>query len=203
MEYIFEAYSGDNRLCTTTSLSEIQEVVKATCGVTRLTVQTPLTTYTFESDEDFQRFVEERAIASLRARVTKKAPYEDIATIPENASRECVSDKFSLQKAQFRCVPESAFYVLAEAMKNGADKYGILNFRHTDTTVSIFIDKAIRHLMEFKMGVDYAEDSKVHHLGHAMADIAVLFDAVVFGNIIDDRVKGPSLADIQAKVKCG
>lgn len=75
----------------------------------------------------------------------------------------------------------------AHAMMDGADKYGPYNWREKDVVAHIYIDAAYRHLMDWFEGQEIADDSKVHHLGHAIACCAILLDAQAQGNLIDDR----------------
>lgn len=75
----------------------------------------------------------------------------------------------------------------AHAMMNGADKYGPYNWRAKDVVASIYIDAAMRHLSAWFEREETAEDSGVHHLGHALACCAILLDAQENGNLIDDR----------------
>lgn len=75
----------------------------------------------------------------------------------------------------------------AHAMMNGAGKYGPYNWRDNKVIASIYIDAAARHLASWFEGEEIAEDSGVHHLGHAIACMAILLDAQETGNLVDDR----------------
>lgn len=72
-------------------------------------------------------------------------------------------------------------------MADGARKYGPYNWRGNAVVARIYIDAAMRHLLAWLEGEETAEDSGVHHLGHAMACCAILLDAQETGNLIDDR----------------
>lgn len=88
------------------------------------------------------------------------------------------------------------------AMKNGADKYGAYNWRDNPVRMSIYIDACFRHLYQLLDGEDYAQDSGVHHAGHAIACMAIILDAIEHGNIIDDRPpKGPAAETIKKLTK--
>jgi hypothetical protein len=84
-------------------------------------------------------------------------------------------------------VPPSARHALAEAMADGAKKYGPFNWREKRVAVSVYISAALRHIDAYVDGEDTAEDSGAMHLGHAMACLGIIIDAKTFGNIIDDR----------------
>jgi Domain of unknown function (DUF5664) len=75
----------------------------------------------------------------------------------------------------------------AMAMGDGAVKYGPFNWREKDVIASIYVDAAYRHLMAWFEGQENATDSKVHHLGHAIACCAILLDAQALDTLIDDR----------------
>ncbi len=75
----------------------------------------------------------------------------------------------------------------AMAMMDGAEKYGPYNWRDKAVVAHIYVDAARRHLDEWFEGQENAADSKVHHLGHAIACCAILLDAQATGNLLDDR----------------
>lgn len=97
-------------------------------------------------------------------------------------------------------VPPIGFFALGAAMKNGADKYGRYNWRDTEVTSSVFFDATMRHMLGWWNGEDYASDSKVHHLGHAMASPAIILDAQAYGVLNDDRTNHRKV-DIDAIMK--
>lgn len=91
------------------------------------------------------------------------------------------------KKVSFAATPSSAIVFLAEAMNDGAKKYGIKNWRKSKVIMSIYIDAIERHLLELKDGIDIASDSKLTHLAHIMANCAIILDAKELGVLIDDR----------------
>lgn len=76
------------------------------------------------------------------------------------------------------------------AMLDGDIKYGFRNWREKRVVARIYIDAALRHIQSWAEGEETAEDSGVHHLGHARACLGILLDAQETGNLIDDRSKG-------------
>lgn len=86
-------------------------------------------------------------------------------------------------------VPQIAELHCGHAMDFGGTIYGPYNWRDNAVIASIYIDAAKRHLAAWFDGEEIAEDSGVHHLGHAMACLAILLDAQETGNLIDDRAK--------------
>lgn len=91
-------------------------------------------------------------------------------------------------------VPPTALYSMAAAMEFGAvDKgYGRLNWRTTGASPNDFVDAMQRHIWAYMSGEDHAPDSKIFHLAHVMASCAILIDATIMGNLVDDRVKLPT-----------
>lgn len=90
-------------------------------------------------------------------------------------------------KLDLSLVPESAIICLAAAMKNGADKYGPFNWREHTISSMVYIAAVKRHVAAWVDGEDYADDSGVHHLDHAMACLALLRDAESIGKLNDNR----------------
>lgn len=90
-------------------------------------------------------------------------------------------------------------------MMDGARKYGPYNWRDNAVLARVYIAAAIRHINMWAAGEELADDSSVHHLGHAIACMAILLDAQVTGNLIDDRAKSSELVkamkDLDAIVK--
>lgn len=73
-------------------------------------------------------------------------------------------------------------------MWNGAFKYQPYNWRQGGkVSVSIYVDAVVRHINYWKAREEIATDSKVPHLGHAMAGISILIDAWEGGCTTDDR----------------
>lgn len=72
-------------------------------------------------------------------------------------------------------------------MMNGTSKYGPYNWRDKAVKASIYVDACKRHIDAWFEGEETATDSKVHHLGHAIACLAIILDAQEIGNLVDDR----------------
>lgn len=96
-------------------------------------------------------------------------------------------DRLGIKKVRLSLVPPSSTIYQATAMENGADKYGPYNWRTKKVIASIYIDAAKRHLNSWFDGEEFAEDSGVHHLAHALACLGIIVDAKETGNLIDDR----------------
>lgn len=90
-------------------------------------------------------------------------------------------------KASLSKVPAIASGWCAAAFMDGARKYNAYNWRENAVIASVYVDAAKRHLDQWFEGERCAEDSGVHHLGHAMACCAILLDAEATGNLVSDR----------------
>lgn len=114
-------------------------------------------------------------------------------------------DAIGVHKASLSKFPAVALAHGAHAMMNGADKYGAFNWRGHPVIASIYVDACARHVAAWFDREALAEDSGVHHLGHALACLAILLDAEATGNLVDDRPTGGAfprvLAEINAAIK--
>lgn len=90
-------------------------------------------------------------------------------------------------KAPLRLVPPVVIARIAEAFNDGAIKYGPFNWRDNGVAVSVYYEAAMRHLGYYWDGEDLASDSRVRHLAHAAACLAIIMDAESIGMLIDDR----------------
>ena len=91
----------------------------------------------------------------------------------------------------FSVTPPVGLAYFAAAMRDGARKYGPYNWREKGVRASVYVDAAIRHIAAWHEREELAEDSGVHHLGHAMACLGILADAMECGQLVDDRPKVP------------
>jgi hypothetical protein len=83
--------------------------------------------------------------------------------------------------------PPAATALGSLALLEGALKYGRGNWRPIGVRASIYYDACLRHLYAWFEGEDCAPDSGVHHLGHALACLAILIDADAAHSLTDDR----------------
>jgi hypothetical protein len=96
-------------------------------------------------------------------------------------------DLLGVKKVSISKLPPVAVLHAAHALMDGAVKYGPYNWREKKVIAHIYIDACKRHLDAWFDGEQEASDSKVHHLGHAIACLAIILDAEASGNLIDDR----------------
>lgn len=107
-------------------------------------------------------------------------------------------DRIGVLKPRLDLVPSALDIQVAEAMANGAQKYGPFNWREHPVKASVYIAAARRHLAQWFDGEDRAPDSGVHHLAHAAACLAIVLDAEASGTLLDDRHLGPASQLIEA-----
>lgn len=112
------------------------------------------------------------------------------STTPESVTLSDTNPKtrYGRAKPAISLIPGPALLHIADAFSDGAGKYGPANWRNDPVSTSIYVDAAYRHIMAYFDGRERsAEDSGVHHLGHAAACLCILLDAEEQGSLIDDR----------------
>lgn len=94
-------------------------------------------------------------------------------------------------KVPMDAVPPAAIAHESLAFYDGELKYGYRNYRDKKVRARIYVAACKRHLDSWLEGEETAEDSGVHHLGHARACLGIILDAQENDTLIDDRVAGP------------
>lgn len=102
---------------------------------------------------------------------------------PTNPKDALGSDKLPLH-----LWPTTATALGCLGLLDGALKYGRSNWRVMGVRASIYYDAARRHLDAWFEGEECDPDSRLHHLAHALACIAILVDAEAVGKLHDDRM---------------
>jgi hypothetical protein len=108
---------------------------------------------------------------------------------PERSVSANPKDIVGIKKPPLHLAPMSAVFIMNQAMVDGAAKYGPYNWREHPVRAEVYYNAAMRHLNQWFHGEDVARDSGVHHLGHAMACMAILIDAEIEDTLINDRPK--------------
>lgn len=111
-----------------------------------------------------------------------RAGYRDTSAQSTNPK-----DSIGRQKVDLSLVPDTAYIHLADALMDGAGKYGPFNWRDKSVSARVYVAAARRHLAAWMAREEVAADSGVHHLGHAMACMAIIIDAQFHGCLVDDR----------------
>lgn len=105
-------------------------------------------------------------------------------------------DAAGRKKPDLSLVPPTALREMARAMGDGASKYGAYNWRDHPVLARVYVAAAMRHLGDWLDGEELAQDSGVHHLAHAMANMAILLDAQAHQCLADDRPKNLTTDDV-------
>lgn len=94
--------------------------------------------------------------------------------------------KESIGKAPLSLVPAELMLGAARAFDFGAKKYSPHNWRKGIPASKLY-DAMQRHLVAWNEGEDIADDSKLDHLDHAAACLAMLMSTVRGNREMDDR----------------
>lgn len=97
-------------------------------------------------------------------------------------------DIIGCNKIPMHLWPETATVLGALGLLDGALKYGRSNWREAGVRASIYYDACKRHLNAWFEGEDNDPDSKLPHLSHALACLAIIVDADAAGKLKDDRM---------------
>ena len=103
---------------------------------------------------------------------------------------------YGLKKVALALNPFPALIHMARAFMDGARKYGPYNWRKKKVSSTVYIHAAQRHIAQWFDGEEQDPVSKVHHLGHAMACLAIILDAQAVGNLNDDRPPAANTGDL-------
>lgn len=102
-------------------------------------------------------------------------------------------DLIGLTKVDLSLVPPASLIEQARAMEDGESKYGAYNWREHPVLARVYLSAASRHLAKWLDGEEIDTSSGVHHLGHALACVGIIVDAMHTGNLIDNRpLPGPA-----------
>ena len=96
-------------------------------------------------------------------------------------------DAVGIKKVPFSTVSAPVMKKVGLAMLEGARKYGRHNYRAVGVRGSVYYDAFLRHITAWWEGEDIDPASGIHHLGKAMACLAVVRDSMMVGNWTDDR----------------
>ncbi|HGW6341661.1 TPA: dATP/dGTP diphosphohydrolase domain-containing protein [Escherichia coli] len=98
-------------------------------------------------------------------------------------------DAFGILKASLSWVSMPVVMEMAVGMAEGGYKYGGHNYRVCAPRASVYVDGAIRHIVEWWEGQDNDSDAQIeiNNIAKAITSLCVLRDAMIQGNYIDDR----------------
>lgn len=96
-------------------------------------------------------------------------------------------DLLGMKKPPLRLLPAAALIYMSRVMGLGAKKYGPYNWRGKKIKLTVYLEAAMRHVLQKLDGEDLDPESNQPHEAHAMACMAILLDALATGNLVDDR----------------
>lgn len=120
----------------------------------------------------------------LEKYLTKVECKDTTVTKPTNPK-----DALGITKSPVSCIPQRVLSLQGLAHLEGALKYGNHNWRKAGVNSSVYFDAANRHLKQWYEGEDIDKDSGLPHIVKAIAGLNILLDAILSGNINDDRPK--------------
>lgn len=103
----------------------------------------------------------------------------------EGGKKDAIGDP---NKPRLSLIPIEALWALGGALTYGEKHYGSHNWR-AGIKISILLDAALRHINEFADGEDIDQKSQNHHLGNAMANLAMAISTLANKPEFDDRYK--------------
>lgn len=96
------------------------------------------------------------------------------------------------QKAPLDLLEYAADVEVAKALKTGAVKYGVQNYKNIGEILARVYGSAIkRHIGAWLNGQDLDPESGLPHLAHIGANVHVLFGAMEAGTFVDNRGPAP------------
>jgi hypothetical protein len=102
-------------------------------------------------------------------------------------------DIIGMTKPPLRLVPPALMIFVSRAMALGAKKYGPYNWRGNRVRRTVYLEAALRHILQALDGEDIDEESGQPHEAHAAACMGIILDAAHCGALIDDRATpGPA-----------
>lgn len=112
-----------------------------------------------------------------------------VGRVPQVSSKPTnPKDIIGTDKLPLHLWPTTATAMGCLGLLEGALKYGRSNFRAIGVRSSIYVDACMRHLFLWFEGEDFAQDSGLPHLAHALACLAIIVDAQAAGLLNDDRM---------------
>ena len=84
--------------------------------------------------------------------------------------------KFDQGKPRYGLLPPLALQEMARVLTHGAEKDDAGNLKHVPDSLERYFDALQRHVWAWKMGEKLDPDSGIHHLAHALANVAFLYE---------------------------
>lgn len=82
----------------------------------------------------------------------------------------------------------------------GAKKYGAYNWRTAGVRHTVYLEAAMRHILQALDGEKVDGESDQPHEAHAMACMAIILDAKSVGKLIDDLPPPGNVTEVIARL---
>lgn len=105
-------------------------------------------------------------------------------------------DLLGLKKPPLRLVPPAALLYMSRVMALGAEKYGPYNWRTKKIRRTVYLEAAMRHIVQALDGEDTDPESGMPHEAHAATCMGILLDALATGTLVDDRPTPGAAAEL-------
>lgn len=105
-------------------------------------------------------------------------------------------DIIGTDKLPLGLVPATSIAYQSLGHLEGNLKYGLVNWREAGVRTMIYIDACLRHIAKFTNGEWEDKETKVPHLGSALACLGIIVDAFESGKLIDDRPKPAPVSEL-------
>jgi len=92
----------------------------------------------------------------------------------DNAAEKMFT-KHDTGKARYALIPPLAEQEMANVLTFGAQKYSPDNWRNVDD-LSRYVDAALRHIAQYRIGERRDYETRLHHLAHAMCCLSFIVD---------------------------
>jgi hypothetical protein len=150
-------------------------------------------------------------------RIVDRYPYQNETAVDPTppANPPNPKQRYGDTKVNLALIPSAGLIYAALGFHDGAIKYGPFNWRQDKVEIMTYIAAAMRHLLAFVDGEELSEEElwnhpdmekhwatihlgKKPHLGHAIACLMILADAISLDHVIDNRpLPGPAPSLLQ------
>jgi hypothetical protein len=105
------------------------------------------------------------------------------------------------KKPPLHLLPLAGMIHQSLAHLDGDNKYGFENWNDKPVEKLTYLGALLRHAELYKYGESYSRDTNVHNLGAVMACCAILIDAEVNGNLIDNTKHSKATCDLMHQME--
>lgn len=89
-------------------------------------------------------------------------------------SKQEIGLKYDKGKLRYALIPPVATKAMAEVLTFGAEKYAPNSWQNVPNASERYLDALLRHIEAYRDGEHLDQESNLHHLKHAITNIAFL-----------------------------